>query len=661
MDFRHILAQLKGRGVYRVAALYAAGSWALLQIVDVVFPIVGLEQWAITAVLVAAAAGFPLAVILAWFFELKPGGALEVEPEHVDYGRMQLSFSRVLELGLLLALIGLVGYLYLDRLNPVGTQTPGSVSEISGRPSIAVMPFVDMTAENNMAYFGDGLAEEILNLLAKLAELDVAARTSSFYFKGKDVDIQQIGNHLGVAHVLEGSIRRSGDKLRVTAQLIKVSDGYHLWSETFDRDFADIFTIQDEVARQVTRNLHVLLSDSSQNVLDNRPVLVPQAYEYYLRGRDHLRGSIGRNELDSAVAFFKQAVALDGTYAEAYAGLCDAHLDIYRSDLNPEEFTHAEEACQQALRLDNSAMSVYVALGNLYRYSGEYQPAIEKFEQALDISSLSVDALIGIAQTLALDNQPTRAEEYFHKAIDLRPSDTRAYLGMGNFYFGAGRFREAIPYYQRITELTPDSAQAFNNLGASYAITNQFALAAQAFKRSLEIEPSAYTYSNAGSSLYFSGQLDEAIEMYNQAVELAPEDFEYWGNLGDAYSASDSHKSKAHDMYAKALELAALRLEVNSSDVPTLSLTANYHARTGNKEKALFHLDQARALAPNDMYVYYFSATAYCALGEYDLALKALEVAIELGYSEQLVKLDPGLVPLQSMPQFVALTQAGDD
>ena len=284
MDLRQFIAELKGRGVYRVTAIYCAGAWALLQVADVMFPVLGLPDWSITAVLLASAVGFPVALVLAWLFDLTAGGVVEAPPLQTNGPRIDWSKTRVLELVVLLGLAGLVGYLYYDRLTEPGTVATAPVTDpATGRTSIAVMPFVNMSGVQEMEYLGDGLAEEILNLLAKLNELNVAARTSSFYFKNKQVDIKEIGSRLGVGHVLEGSVRHQSGKVRVTAQLIDSSNGFHLWSETYDREASDLLALQDEIAGQVVETLQILLSTESRETLSSRGFVDPLAYDYYLR------------------------------------------------------------------------------------------------------------------------------------------------------------------------------------------------------------------------------------------------------------------------------------------------------------------------------------------------------------------------------------------
>jgi TolB-like protein/Flp pilus assembly protein TadD len=656
MDIRRFLAELKGRGVYRVAAFYAAGSWALLQVADIFFPILGFPDWAITSVLGIAALGFPVAIALSWIFEITPAGIVEAGTQGIDFGRLRLSPARLVELGLIITLVCLVGFLYLDRLAPwLPDDAPGSgASLVAGgeRPSVAVMAFENMSDDPSVDYFGDGLAEEILNLLASLSELNVAARTSSFYFKGKDVDLRDVGRKLGVNHILEGSVRRAGDDVRVTAQLVEMETGFRVWSGTYDRSYSDSFLIQDEIARQVVGNMQVILSESSRQLLDERPTLVPEAYDFYLRGREYLRGSMSRDSLSSAQVLFERAIGLDAGYAAAYAGLCESQLGLYRTELDADRFDAAQDACEQALASDGHALPVHVALGNLYRYSGRYDDALVQFDNALLINPKSVDALDGLANTYRLDHKSQLAEETFLRAIRLQPNYWRGYMSMGGFLFVSGRFEEAIPYYRRITELMPDNAQAFNDLGAAYYLLGDFDQSAESLQQSLALEPTALAYSNAGSSLFFLGRYRDAVDMYQKAVEYAPEDFQNWGALGDAYQYADDLEELAEPMYGNAIKLASERLRINPQDSTTLSLLAHYHARVGNREDAIQFIAQARALAPKDMYVQYNIALALTTLGEVEKAIASVQTAVELGYSRELIAIDAGFSSLKASPEF---------
>jgi TolB-like protein/Flp pilus assembly protein TadD len=517
-----------------------------------------------------------------------------------------------------------------------------------------------MSEAKDVEYFGDGLAEEILNLLARLNEMNVASRTSSFYFKNKDADIEQIGAHLGVNHVLEGSIRKQGELIRVTAQLIDVKSGFHLWSETYDRNFDNIFSIQDDIARQVVENLQLILSSDSLQALERQATLDPVAYDYYLQGRDYLRRPSSPENLDQAIGLFDKSVALDPGYAGAYAGLCDSYLEHYSRSRDVIHFEKAENACQRALSLDDKATAVYVALGNLYRHSGLYGLAEQEFNTALGLNPNAVDAYSGLAETQLLDNRPEIAEKTFLKAIELQPNDWRGYRGMGNFLFETGRIGEAIPYYQRNTELMPDNELALNNLGAAFYLSGQFEQATEAWQKSLQLKPTVVVYSNLGSSLYFLARFEEATQMYQKAVELAPEDFESWGNLGDSYRFADGLEEYAAPMYRNAIKLAMELLKINPSDAETMSLVAHYQANIGEREQALQYMARATALAPQNWTVHYNAATALAALEELEQAMTALEKALALGYSVQMVEIDRSLAKLRELPQFQAMTRLTD-
>lgn len=323
MHARQFIAELKTRKVDRVAVFYSAGAWALLQVADLLFPIMGLPDTGVTIVLAVAALGFPIALCLAWWFDITDQGVVEAPVVDISGERLTLSPLHAIELLLILALMALVAFLYFDRLGPTSADETATSRKVSAgaahrRPSIAVMPFVNMSSSSEGGYFGDGLAEEILNLLAKLKELDVAARTSSFYFKGKDTDVKSIGEKLGVGHVLEGSVRLQANKIRVTAQLIDGSNGFHMWSETYDRDLDNIFELQDDIASKVTDQLHLILSPQSRDLLNRDLDIDPLAYDYYLRGRDYLRQPFDESVLQSALEWFTKSVQVSPQFANGY-------------------------------------------------------------------------------------------------------------------------------------------------------------------------------------------------------------------------------------------------------------------------------------------------------------------------------------------------------
>jgi TolB-like protein/Flp pilus assembly protein TadD len=655
MELRQFITELKSRKVYRTAAVYSAGAWALLQVADVLFPVVGLPDWSVTAVLLLAALGFPLALVLSWLFELTPEGegGVRIEADG-DGGTMPV--SRVIEFTLIILLCGLVGYLYVGRL----TEPPADVTlpEIA-ETSIAVMPFVNLSGEKEMEYLGDGLAEEILNLLARLTELNVAARTSSFYFKDKDVDIQTIGSHLGVANVLEGSIRYAGDRVRVTAQLIKAGDGFHIWSETYDRELQDILQIQDEIAAEVVDKLRLLLSDESRETLSRDTNVDPVAYDYYLQARSFLRGPPDVANLRFAVDLFEKAVVLDPEFAEAYAGQCDALLRMYSSNRQAGDFRRAEKACERALRLDRRSPSVYIALGQLYINSGQFQQALDEFNLALSLGAMQAEAHLGLGDTYLSDGKFDLAEQHYQTSLSLQPRYWRALMQMAKMLAVSGRYAEAIPYYQTVTELMPDSDLAFNNLGAVYSMQGDFESASEAWASSLALAPSAITLANMATSLYMLRRFDEALLLYHQAVEYAPESFELWGNLGDTYRFATDGAEMVAPMYQRAIALGEQQLQINPSDADSTAMLAHYYAALGDRERALEKIAAARQLPHDSFYVEYSIATAFVSLGEPQRALQALGAAMETGFPRHVAVADASLDKLKGYPRFEELTRSG--
>ena len=656
MDFRRFLSELKQRKVHRVAAIYSAGAWALLQVADVLVPLVNLPDSAIPIVLELAALGFIPAMVLAWYFDITPQGV--VEAPKVDYSpdRLSLTPARVAEFALILFVTISVGLLYASRIgaqrNLQQVEQPGVLFE---RPSIAVMPFRNINGDVQLEYFGDGLAGEILNILSGLNELNVAARSSSFYFKDKSVDIQVIGHHLGVSHVLEGSVSRQGSRVVVTVQLIEAISGFPVWSDTYDRDLTDILSLQHQMSSDLVASLEIFLSPASRESIQRRYKVDPLAYDNYLRARAYLRHPADNDNAQGAIDLFTAAVELDPGFAEGYAGLCDAWLSKYALSRDAENFEAAEKSCHRALTLNVQEVDAYVALGNLYRHSGHYKRAKLEYDKALLINPNTTEASIGLAQAYFHQGRFDQADELYRQVIDLRPHDPRGYLALGDHFYNVGQVEQAIGHYKKSTELAPDSELAYNSLGAAYFMRGQFELAAVSWRQSLKIKPSAGAYANIASSKFYLGEYDDAVNWYAKALELSPENADIWGALGDTYAFSSQGAELSLPMYARAIELSQQRLRINPLDGDTLALIGHYYAASGDEASALASIDKAIELSPHKFSVHYAAAKALCHLGDYEAALDYVEKAIEYGYPWQLVRVDSSLLELRSNPRFQQL------
>jgi len=651
--FAEFIAELRRRRVIRVALVYMVAAWVIMQVAQTTFPALLLPDWSVTLVVILLVLGFPLALILAWAYQVEAESASHSETSVQIVLDKNRKVDFIIIAGLAAVVVVLAFQLYVkdttrapavaaDSSPPVSVSTSARAT----RPSIGVLPFVNLSDDPQNGYFADGLAEEILNLLVRMQEIDVASRTSSFYFKGKDVDISMVANHLGVTNVLEGSVRRQGDTIRVTAQLIEAESGFHLWSNTYERKLEDIFKIQDDIARQIANGLDVVLSKDSDALLDRVPTDSVEAYQFYLQGRDYLRGEHTETRLQSAMTLFDHAIDIDSNFAEAYAGLCDSLLALYQHSRSTDFFEQAERACHRGLTLDAGAGDVNTSLGNLYRLSGQYDKAVIEFERAITLNYRNVDAYDGLAGTYLRANRLDEAENAYQQAIDLQPGYWRGHLAMGNFLFDAGRHQAAVESFIYVVSVTPDNATGHLNLGAAYYMLGDFENAAAAWRKSIELQPRASAYLNVGTSYFFLGRFDDAAEMYEQAGELTPEDFEVWGALGDAYRYTEDNKALAEPAYLKAIELGEKLLDINMSDARTMATLAQYYANTGKPQHASVLLAEAEELEPRNMHVQYYSAVTNASLGKDNAAVRAIKRAVELGYPTEMLQLDAGLSPI---------------
>jgi TolB-like protein/Flp pilus assembly protein TadD/DNA-binding winged helix-turn-helix (wHTH) protein len=660
-SLKRIIDDLQRRRVFRVALVYVICAWLIIQVSEAVFPALLIPTWGQTLVVMLMIIGFPIALVFAWAFQITPEGVIVDAPSARSKNAAR---KRAVDYIVIAALVGVIAFLVFREYSRERADSSPPFPEMAAieqAESVAVLPFLNMSDDSGNEYFSDGLSEEILNSLSRLKELKVAARTSSFYFKNKDVDIPTIALHLGVRHVLEGSVRRQGQRVRVTAQLIRADTGFPVWSETYDREVEDVFGIQSDIARNVAQALEIVLSSDSSTRLDRRATASLDAYEFYLQGRSYLRRPEGGATLETAQALFEKAIAIDVDYAQAHAGLCDTYLLGYERTRSTSLFEKAERACHRALTLDSTAGDVNTALGNLYRNSGQYHEAERHFERASALNANAVDAYTGLALTYERQNRLEEAEKAYQRAIEIQPRFWRGHLEMGNFLFSWGRSAEAIEYFRRVTDLTPDNPTGYLNLGSAYYMIGELERATVAWRRSVELLPSQTAYRSLGTSLFFLGRFEEAIAMYERAIELAPEDHESWGALGDACRFAEGRGERATHAYQKAIELAEDALRVNPSDAGTTVLLAHYYANVGEPERARKLMAKALEFAPESNHVLYYAAVTHVSLGETEPALAAIERAVELGYPRELISVDAGLAPLKETERFAALVAEAED
>jgi TolB-like protein len=523
-----LFTELKRRNVLRMAALYIVAAWLVMQVAEVLIGLGVLPGRAGFWVFVVLAFGFPIALVFSWLFEITPAGViLEKDvPEgqsitHVTGRRMDFVIIAILSAGLLL-------FAY-DK------WWPRAPSELS----IAVLAFDNMSNDPEQEYFSDGISEEILNLLAQIRPLKVTARTSSFWFKGKDVNIADIADELNVRHVLEGSVRRSGNRVRITAQLIDAQDSSHLWSQTFDRDYdaENLFFIQSEIARAITGRLHMTLTGDDEERLANVPTRNTEAYATYLLGRQRLTSRKVADMAD-AIEQFALAIELDPQFADAYAGLADACY-LYASysagrsnERCPSSLAGREQLARKALELDPKSAEAWISLGTVLwsravgMHGTEPQPMIhETLNEAL------------AAYERGLELNPTLSEAYLHYGtnltfVQLYPDQMTGWIKA----WQAGRFESA---FDKGLEVDPLSI-SLHWKKTWYPVTVSSKEEAKWHAhRAIEIAPdSPRGYHAMGRHVWHvNGQIDASIPWMSKAMEIDSQNPGYPMSIGLAYSA----------------------------------------------------------------------------------------------------------------------------
>ena len=408
---------------------------------------------------------------------------------------------------------------------PTDTATiPHTV--VSAAKSVAVLPFTNMSNDPENEYFTDGMAEEIINALNKVQSLRVAARTSSFAFKGKNEDVGEIGRKLKVSTVLEGSVRKMGNRLRITAQLVNVADGYHLWSERYDREMEDVFAIQDDISQAIVKALKVILSEGEKKQIEQVRAENVQAYDYYLRGRQYYQ--IHRKRLEYARQMFNRAVETDPEYARAYAGVADSCSLLYMYfDARDYNLRQADTASAKALELEPDLAEAHVARGLAISLSKRFREAEEEFETAMKLDPKLFEAAYWYGRALMSEGRMAEAAKMFERASALRPEDyqapnflAQAYNSMGRAEEAATTNRRSIRLMEEQLELNPSDARAANLLAATYANFGEKEKAIEYAKRSLEIDPDdAMLLYNVACTFALLGRSDEAIGYIERAVD----------------------------------------------------------------------------------------------------------------------------------------------
>lgn len=522
--------ELKRRNVFKVAVAYAVAAWLLLQIVDLVLENINSPDWVMQVFMLAMAVGLPIAIIIAWAFELTPEG-IKLE-KHVNRDEsITHETGKHLNRGIIIILVMLVVFLLTDKFRenisrqaitePAKTESaPDEVIqtdvEETGK-SIAVLPFVNMSSDPEQEYFADGISEELLNALAKVKGLKVAGRTSSFAFKGKNEDLNAIGKVLRVSHILEGSVRKSGNRIRITAQLIKVADGFHMWSETYDREMGDIFVIQDEITAAILAQLKAQLFGHQQLLTIQTD---PRAYDLYLLAKQRIYDRTEAS-LKMAVKLLEEAVSIDANYAPSFAQLGIANLFLaernYGTVPNMQAARIAKINLDKALQLAPQNAEALAGIG-LYFMHGEldHEKAIDLLQQALAINPNLVNASAWLANELDTTGKLRASLQLREKTFQLDPLHRPTFGNLQQSYVVMGQPDKALEMLEGLQVYLPGDEDLLGDFGQVYLMTGELAQAHKHLRPAYENQPL-----NAVASSWYGFALNSSRQ-YEQMADVAP-------------------------------------------------------------------------------------------------------------------------------------------
>ena len=508
------VGELRRRKVARVVALYLAACWVLLQVVNEVGPAVNAPPWLDTAVVILSLIGLPIAVATAWAFALTADNMVRDSPD------------------------------------------PGSGLPVANKRSphsIAVLPFANLSADADNEYFSDGMTEELIDRLTRISGLKVAARTSAFAFKGKNADVKDIARQLRVGHLLEGSVRKAGTRLRVTAQLIDADSGYHLWSESFERELEDVFRIQDEIGRAIVAALEIRLSQPAIDSTRRRTSSV-ESYDLYLRGR-FLWNQRTDAALREAIDHFERALDVDPANARAYAGIADCYLVISSTthgSLDPQTaIAKARAAAEQALTLDSDLADAHLALGTAFLHQYRWADSAAEYKRALELEPGHAGAYHRYGWWLALRGHFADALDQLDQAHRLDPLSLPIQVAIARVFEFMHRSDDSIAQARSIIQISPEYAPAHFALGLALIGRGRPLDAIEAFQRAYRISPNPGTQVTLGVAFAAAGQRTKAHEILNELLALSQDRYVSGAHLADLWVALGNYE-QALTWYEKA-------------------------------------------------------------------------------------------------------------
>jgi TolB-like protein/Tfp pilus assembly protein PilF len=672
------LQELKQRRVVRVAIGYAIAAWLIVQIASTVLPTFHVPEWVLQALIVVVALGFPAALVLAWAFDVTPTG---IEKTAEGTGLIAAKNRRhgwlLAGFGVLVAVATVGAYWLWHTSNSTerhgsrvaSIEKGGSASSAlpANEKSIAVLPFKSLSEDKANNYFADGIQDEILTRLSKIADLKVISRTSTQKYQSSPENLREIAQQLGVTNVLEGSVQKAGEQVRITVQLINAVTDAHLWAETYDRKLTDIFGVESEVAQRIASSLEARLSGHEREQLANVPTRNPQAYDAYLRGMS-LRRREGRKPREEAIEIFRQAVALDPSYAQAWAALSIAESEEYFSPNHTQaQLERARDTAETAMRLQPDLADAHLARGSFYYYClQDFDRALAEIEEARNRSPNNADVIVTIGFVKRRQGKIDESIELLKQATVLDPQNSATWAALARTYRGKRDFKMAREIFDRAHAISPEENSFLGEKSETYVAEGDLE-AAEGVLRGQELRDGSF-FANIALLQYRRRFKEAATELsgYLRTTKAIPPqgaiDLESW--LGFLTALNGGTAAATHSLEESRKELQALRdkgdmsLRVSDDLIFTTALLGRREevARQAAELLSTTQRDLWRAPKSEEQV-----AAAYAVLGDADHALPLLRHALSVPYDTSvtpaLLRFDAAWDKIRNDPRFQKLAE----
>jgi TolB-like protein/Tfp pilus assembly protein PilF len=674
----NLLTELKRRNVYRAAIAYGVVAWFLTQLTTQVFPFFEIPNSAVRFVVIALALGFPIAMLLAWVYEFTPEGVVRTEDLHPAQAKsIQRATGRILDFIIIGALLLVIALLIVGR-RPFYKQTRDSISQ----KSIAVLPFENLSRDPDNAYFADGIQEEILTRLAGIADLKVISRSSTQQYQSKPRNLREIAKQLGVANILEGSVQKAADQVRVNVQLVNAQTDFHQWADTYDRKLTDIFGVESEIAKGIAESLQAKLTSREEQALAVKPTNNLEAYDAYLRGLAfEARSSFGSidNQM-KAIGFYERAVELDPNFALGWARLSRADAILYFAGVDPTGTRRdaAKSALENAQKLQPNSPETLLALGYYqYRVLRDYGLAKTAFKRVQKMLPGSSDVLNGLAEVSRREGYWDHSIAYFEQALALDPRNVELLVEAAWTYAALRQFPAALKLCDRVLDITPNDADVMATKASIYQAEGNLEQAAKFLPEINGQTPYANAFVTKFTQLRLERNLGEAIRL----LQARQDQFHFASEVERSINqvtlaivqrlAGDTAGAKTNAEQARnTLEPLCKNQPDNYMFAGMLSLA---NAALGDKDSALKEAERAITLSPSAKDRVYGPgfeenrALIQTIFGENNRAISTLTRLLKTPYSSwfygrtpvtpALLRLDPLWEPLRADPAFQKLCE----